>query len=160
MKAGDDSVEAESSVAQSLSVADGGQGHQGIGGEGGGVVHWRGREERVKRGMGGSRCLLWRLGGVGGEERGAGGVRGRRRVEGGNGQERGGPGCGRDSSSSQHRPPTGGCERRRCHATGEGGGARAADRRDRATMEPGGQRLGAGRALISGPSQHSTGRHG
>jgi hypothetical protein len=73
MKAGDSAVEAESSVAQSLSVADGGQGHQGIGGEGGGVVHWRGREERVKRGMGGSRCLLWRLGGVGGEERGAGG---------------------------------------------------------------------------------------
>jgi hypothetical protein len=160
MKMGGGAVEAESSVARSLSVTDGGQGHQGIGGEGGGVVHGRGREERAKRGMGGSRCLLWRLGGAGGEERGVGGVRGRRRVEGGNGEERGGPGCGRDSSGSQHRPPTGGFERRRCRATGEGGGARATDRRDWVTMGPGGQRLGAARVLIGGPGQHSTGRHG
>jgi hypothetical protein len=55
-----------------------------------------------------------------------------------------------DSSVGQHQPPA---DRRawgwRCGTTGEGGGARAtlareADRRDRETMVPDGQRLGAG----------------
>jgi hypothetical protein len=58
-KAGGGAVQAESGAVQSLSVADGGQGHRGGGREGGGAVHGRRREERVKRGMGGSRCLLW-----------------------------------------------------------------------------------------------------
>jgi hypothetical protein len=71
--------------------------------------------------------------------RGGGGVRGRCHMEGGNREERGGPGRGGDSSSSWHRPPAG----------GRGGAVvaqqgRAADRQDRATMGPGGQRLGVG----------------
>jgi hypothetical protein len=54
-----------------------------------------------------------------------------------------------DSSGGRHRPQADGREHRRCGATGEGAGARAtlvraADRRDRAAMGLGGQRLGVG----------------
>jgi hypothetical protein len=52
---GDDAVRAESDAVQSLLVTDGGQGHRGGGSEGGGAVHGCGREERAKRGTGGSR---------------------------------------------------------------------------------------------------------
>jgi hypothetical protein len=54
----------------------------------------------------------------------------------------GDPGAAGDSSGGRHQPPAGG--RRCCRVTGEGDGARAADRRDRTTSGPGGQRLGAG----------------
>jgi hypothetical protein len=82
-------------------------------------------------------------------------VWGQRRMEGGNGEERGGPGRGGDSSGDWHRPPAGGHGRRRCRATGVGGGARVtlarvADMRDRAAMGPDGQRLGAGGVRGSG----------
>jgi hypothetical protein len=77
-----------------------------------------------------------------------------RRVEGGNEEERGGPRRVGDSSGCWHWPPAGGRVWRRCHATGEGDGARAAGRWDRATTGPGGQRLGAGGVRGSGAVQH------
>jgi hypothetical protein len=84
------------------------------------------------------------------QRKGGQGVQGRRCVEGGNGEESGGPGRGGDSSGGRHQPPAGGRGWRYCRAIGEGDGARAADRRDRATMESGGQRLGAGGVRGSG----------
>jgi hypothetical protein len=89
------------------------------------------------------------------QRKGGQGVQGRRRVEGGNGEESGGPGRGGDSSGGRHQPSVGGRGWRCCRAIGEGDGARAtlaraADRRDRATTESGGQRLGAGGVRGSG----------
>jgi hypothetical protein len=67
-----------------------------------------------------------------GEKKEAGGSDGGRRVEAGNGKERGGPGTMEVGSGGLHRPPAGGLGRRRCRAIVEGSGtqatrARAAD---------------------------------
>jgi hypothetical protein len=50
--------------------------------------------------------------------------RGRRRMQGENGEARGGPERGRDSSGGWHRPPAGGRGRRCYGVAGEGGGVR------------------------------------
>jgi hypothetical protein len=109
-----------------------------LGGElgGSGVRCGWGRKTERKGSEVGGRRLLKALRCAGQREKGQGGPGGHC-MEGG-------------SLGSWHRPPTGVRGRHHCRATGEGAGGRvtlvrAADRRDRATTGPGGQRLGAGR---------------
>jgi hypothetical protein len=73
--------------------------------------------------------FLWRPGGTGGEEKGGmGWFRVWLRVEGKTGKREGAPGVAGDSSGGRHQPPADRHGKRRCHATGEGGGARVTRR--------------------------------
>jgi hypothetical protein len=125
-----------------------------LGGELGGTGVWHGwgrKTERIGSGVGGLRLLkVLRCAGQRGKAEGGPGSapRGGREA----GKREGAPGAAGIAQAAG--PSAGGHQRWHCGAIGEGGGARAADGRDRVTTGNGGQRLGAGRVRGSGAVQH------
>jgi hypothetical protein len=112
----------------------------------------RGEKKNTAGGGGGIRLATVRFPFKGGRRECSGGGVGKSGdAWGGAGEREGEPGAAENGSGSRHRPQAGRHGRQRCRATVTVGGMRAAqtrvaDRWDRATLGPSGQRRGAGQA--------------